>query len=141
MPLEQLAPDLKPREWKRFVVPVEKLNASPERIDGIQFQSYKASDRPLIYIDSVAFLRSASAGAPKTAKVEPAPDPELVKLAAVVPAEAAKAIEKWAKGQKVKLEVLNGETVEGAVVSVDALRVTVQRDSGPLDVPVAEIAA
>jgi hypothetical protein len=144
--LDQIASDLKVREWKRFVLPVEQINPAAEKIDGFQIQAFKAGkDHPLIYIDSVAFLRSASGTAPRPAKTEPAADPELVKLAAQVPIEAAKSIEKWTKGQKVKIEVLNGagerETVEGAVLAADAVRVSIQRDSGSIDVPVAEIAA
>ena len=144
--LQQLIPDFKIREWRRYVVPVEKLNTTGgQKITGFQIQAFKTGTTPLIYLDSIAFLRGAPAGAdPRPVKAEPAADPELVKLAAQVPAEAAKIIEKWTKGQKIKIDVLNGagerETVEGAVLTVDPVRLTVQRESGTFDVPIAEIA-
>jgi hypothetical protein len=186
--LDELAPDLKIREWKRFVVPVGKLISSAERIDGFQIQSFTAGDHPLVYIDSIAFLKSASAAAvpPKppaaeiglyrdrwkqaaakaaardyagaqrdleealptlkeeATKTEAAADLELLKLAGQVPAEAAKAIERWTKGQKVRIQVLNAlgdtEPVEGTVLSIDAVRLWVQRDSGPFELPLVELA-
>jgi hypothetical protein len=63
--LHQIAPDFKIREWRRYVVPVAKLNPSGQRITGIQIQTLKATGQPLVYIDSIAFLRGApSATAP-----------------------------------------------------------------------------
>jgi hypothetical protein len=183
--LAELIPDFKVREWKRYVVPVSRLNGSPTgMITGFQIQSVKTGSQPLIYVDSIAFLRgmpskSPSAGSDVTrsrwspaaakavlrdyagaqreieeslaslkedaAKAEAAADLELLKLAGQVPVEAAKAIERWTRGTKVKLELLNiaggRDLVEGSVVAVDAVRLTVQRESGLVDLPIAEIAA
>ena len=60
LPLSQLAPDVKTREWKRYVVPVEKLNAAPGRITGFQIQAYQVGTQPIIYIDSIAFLKGST---------------------------------------------------------------------------------
>ena len=69
-------------------------------------------------------------------------DAELLKLAAQVPAEAGKLIDKWAKGQKVRFEYVGsaGDRVlaEGAVLTADAVKVSISREDGPLDVPVSE---
>jgi hypothetical protein len=79
----------------------------------------------------------------EAAKAEAAADLELLKLAAQVPGEAAKAIEKWTKGQKVRLDFLNGagerESAEGTVLSADAVRVSLQRESGTFDLPSSEL--
>ncbi|HLY11489.1 MAG TPA: PA14 domain-containing protein, partial [Planctomycetota bacterium] len=72
-----------------------------------------------------------------------AADLELVKLAAQVPAEAAKVLEKWSKGQKVRLEYAGpgGEhlAAEGTVAGADAVRISIAREDGIVDVPVSEI--
>lgn len=170
-------------EWKKFTIPVSRLNPSARKITGVVIQVYKTGTRPLIYVDSVAFLRGGAGAAPpaptaeayrarwtaaaakaalrdyagaqkeledasaalkdEATKAEAAADLELVKLAAQVPAEAAKAIDKFLKGQKVHLQYLNlageRESVEGSVVASEGPRLTILRDGGSLDLPVAEL--
>src|SRR5204862_1513119 len=177
------------REWKRFVVPVASINPNVKKITGFILQVYKTADHPLVYVDSIAFLKTAEstiskspppknatadleayrarwtqaaakaalrdyAGAQRdleeasaaikdeAAKAEAAADLDLVKLAAQVPLEAVRMLDKWPKGQKVKLDFLNAagerETAEGTLLSADALRVSVLRDA-PFDIPVGEL--
>ncbi len=74
-------------------------------------------------------------------------DADLVdlKLAADALAEVPKLLSRWAKGTKIKLEFIgeNGSTelLEGSVLDASARGVTVQADSGVLDVPAGEIGA
>ncbi|HVE43278.1 MAG TPA: PA14 domain-containing protein [Planctomycetota bacterium] len=178
----------KNREWKRFVVPVTSINPNAKKITGFILQVYKTADHPLVYVDSIAFLKTAESTTPKpaakppaaeleayrarwtqaaakaalreyagaqreleeasaamkddAAKAEAAADLELLKLAAQVPLEAVRILDKWPKGQKVKLDFLNAagerESVEGTLISADALRVSVLRET-PLDIPVCEL--
>jgi hypothetical protein len=156
-------------EWRRYVLPVAPFNVEGRTVYSIVFQAGKVTPEPLLYVDDIVFLPTAedktaaspaaspeasrwTAAAVKAAardyeaaqkEMEDAADAELVKLAAQVPSEAAKVIEKWAKGQKVRLEYAGpgGErtAVEGAVVNADAVRVTIARDDGPVEIPVAEL--
>jgi hypothetical protein len=186
--LDRLGGYPKTREWKRFVVPVAALNPSAKKATGFVLQVYKTADHPLVYLDSIAFLKTAESTIPKpppprpaaeletyraqwiqaaakaalrdyagaqrdledasaalkeeAAKAEAAADLDLIKLAAQVPLEAGRIIEKWPKGQKVKLEILNAvgerEDVEGTLISADAVRISVLREA-PFDVPVCEL--
>jgi hypothetical protein len=85
---------------------------------------------------------AASALKDDAAKAEAAADLDLIKLAAQVPVEAAKAIEKWPKGQKLRLEFLNGngerDSVDGTLIGADATRISVLRET-PVDLPVCEL--
>ncbi len=186
--LDNLGGYPKGREWKRYVVPVTAINPNLKKITGFILQVYRTADQPLVYIDSVAFLKTAESTIPKAvvkapaaeleayrgrwtqaaakaalrdyagaqrdleeasagfkdeaAKAEAAADLDLIKLAAQVPLEAVRLLDRWPKGQKVKLDFLNGagerESVEGTMISADALRVSVLRDA-PLDIPVCEL--
>ncbi|HZE96667.1 MAG TPA: PA14 domain-containing protein [Planctomycetota bacterium] len=167
----KLGPPLKAGEWRKFVVPVSSCGPSSGRVTGFIIQSGPVSSEPLFYLDNVMFLKTApdSAAPPVPApdagggkwmaaalkaaardydgaqkEVDEPGDVELLKLAAQVPVEAAKVIDKWTKGQKVRLEVLGGSgerlPVEGSVLAADTVRVTVAREDGPFEVPLCEIA-
>jgi hypothetical protein len=176
-----------PGQWKRYVLPVKDINRDSAKITGFLVQVFKTGTKPLIYLDSVSFLKgyppAGKSPTPTTsseldgyrtrwataaqkaaardypaaqkeledaaaslkdagAKAEAAADLDLLKLAAQVPA----GLDKWAKGAKVKLDYLNAagdrDSVEGTVLSGDAVRVSVlQRDGGPVDVPTVELLA
>jgi hypothetical protein len=155
--------------WKRYVIPVAEFNVKDRQIYAIVFQAGKVTPDPLFYVDQIEFLPSSEDRAPPPApgaaggkwgaaalkaaardydaaakEMEDPADAELAKLAAQVPAEAAKVIEKWSKGQKVRFEVVvqdgGRQTFEGTVLAADAVRVTLTREDGPIDVPVSEIA-
>ena len=155
--------------WKRYVVPVADFNVKDRQIHAIIFQAGQVTPDPLFYVDQIEFLPTPEdrtpppppgagtgkwgAAALKAAvrdydaaakEMEDPADAELVRLAAQVPAEAAKVIEKWSKGLKVRLEYAgqNGarQTAEGSVLAADAVRVSVAREDATVDVPVADIA-
>ncbi len=170
--LEKLGPPLKAGEWQKYVVPTAAFTPSGGRATGfILHTGSRKMETPLFYLDSVSFLHateSKSAPTPVPApsaggkfaaaalkacardydaaikEADDAADIELLKLAAQVPVEAAKIVDKWAKGQKAKFEYVGpgGERipVEGAVISADPVRVSISREDGALDVPVSEIA-
>jgi hypothetical protein len=157
-------------EWKRYVLPTASFKPAGDVIHGFTLMSGKASSTPLYYIDHIVFLRSAEE---KPAVAPPAPasekwlqaaikaaardydgalkdlddpaDQDLFKLAAQVPVEAAKIVDKWAKGQKVRFEYLGPScdrvTVEGAVLSADPVKVSIAREDGAFEVPVSELSA
>jgi hypothetical protein len=171
--LSKLGPPLKAGVWQRFVVPTAPFTPSEGHVAGFILQSgFTPLKTTLYYLDNVAFLRTATDSTGTTPAAAPSPalgkwtaaslkaaardydgaqkglddaaDLELVKLAAQVPAEAAKIVDKWSKGQKVKLEYAgpNGARLvaEGNVVSADPVRVTIAREDGLLDIPVSELA-
>lgn len=168
--IEKLGPPLKANVWQKFIVPTAAFTPSRGRATGfILHTGSPKMETPLFYLDSVSFLHAAEskaapvppptggkfgAAALKAAardydgairEADDAADVELLKLTAQVPVEAGKIIDKWAKGQKTKFEYLGpgGERVpvEGAVVAADAVRISLTREDGPLDVPVSELAA
>ena len=167
--IEKLGGLGKPGEWKRFVVPVAPFNVQGGMIHSIVFQAGRITTEPLLYLDQIVFLPTAEEAAPPPPPVpavsnrwmsgalkaaardyegaqkemEDAADLDVLKLAAQVPVEAGKILEKWSKGQKARLDYLgpNGEhlVAEGSVVSADPIRVTISREDGPVDVPICEI--
>ncbi|MBI3856621.1 MAG: hypothetical protein HY293_13120, partial [Planctomycetes bacterium] len=180
---EQGAP-LKAGEWRKFVLPVSLFTPPDPMVFAFVLQTTKTATQPLLFVDSVAFLKEGAgekppaeldayrarwskaaakaarrdyAGAQKeleegaaalkedAAKAEAAADLELLKLASQVASEAAKAVERWTKGQKVKFDFLNAggdpETAEGTLLSADALRLSVQRDGGAFELPASELSA
>jgi len=167
--IDKLGGQGKPGEWKRFVVPVASFMVEGGMVHSIVFQAGRITTEPLLYVDQIVFLPTAeeaaptpppvNAGSPKwlaaaqkaaardydaaQKEMEDGADLDLVKLAAQVPMETGKILDKWAKGQKARLDYLgpNGEhlVAEGSVLSADPLRVTISREDGPVDVPVCEI--
>src|SRR6185436_17882597 len=51
-----------PREWKKFVIPVATLNPAPHKVTGFIVQVFGTGSQPMVYIDSVSFLKTAPAG-------------------------------------------------------------------------------
>lgn len=167
--LSKLGPPLKAGEWQRFVVPTAPFTPSDGRVAGFILQAGVAPlGTPLFYLDRISFLRAAPDSSPAPSPspeaarwtaaalqaaardydgaqkgMDDAADLELLKLASQVPGEAEKIIEKWSKGQKVKLEYAGPsgrQSAEGSVQSADPLRITIAREDGFLDVPVSELA-
>jgi hypothetical protein len=163
----KLGGPIKVGEWKRYVVPTEPFHPAGNVINSFVLMAGKITTDPLYYLDNIVFLRTAeekSATAPVAPvsgkwmqaamkasardydgaikDLEDPADVELFKLAAQVPVEAAKIVDKWAKGQKVRVEYLGpaGDrvAVEGAVLTADAVKLTLARDDGPFDVPLSE---
>jgi hypothetical protein len=104
----------------------------------------KAAQRD--YAGAQRDLEEAAAGLKDAAaKAEAAADLDALKLAAAVGGDPAAALLKWPKYARLKAEFLNENSaraaVEGPVMQVDALRVTILRDRETIDVPLAELAA
>lgn len=164
--LAKLGGTPKAGQWKRYIAPTAASNPTGGKVHGFVLQTGQVPAGTTVYVDSIAFLRSKSDAAPAPVAptrwsqaalkagardyeaaiklLEDPADVELFKLASQVPVEAAKVVDKWAKGQKVRFEYLgpSGERipVEGPVVSADALRVSIAREDGSFDVPVSEFA-
>lgn len=88
--------------------------------------------------DAASALKEASS------KAEAAADVEAVKLASTVAAEAAAGLLKGPKYPRIRAEYLDENSaraaVEGPMMQVDALRVTILKDRDTIDLPLGEIA-
>jgi len=155
-------------EWKHYVIPTADFHPVGDVVHAFVLQADKVTTDPLFFVDQIRFLPTAE---DKTAPPPPADptsgkwlqaalkaaardydgalklvddpaDAELLKIAAQVPAEAGKVVDKWAKGQKVRFEYVGpaGDRVlvDGTVISGDALKVSIAREDGPLDITLSE---
>ncbi|HEV3028136.1 MAG TPA: discoidin domain-containing protein, partial [Planctomycetota bacterium] len=98
------------------------------------------------FASAVKVLEEASAGMTDEAlRKEAGGDLADLKLAAEALAEVPRLLPRWAKGTKLKLQVLGGDgtaqAVEGTVVESSPKGITVQAEGGNLEVPSGELGA
>jgi hypothetical protein len=79
-------------KWKRYVIPLAHLNPTRKKVRGFSILSFKPTDTPALYLDSLAFLRAATeapAPAPKASSKYSARWAKAVELASVRDYEGA----------------------------------------------------